>query len=313
MEQFFTWFKSNVLTSPGLWIIVFFAVCGIYVHFRGRRKQSIVRQLFDHSTFMGPVNILMYLFSKVPTSPYLSTSAVPGINLLKENWETIREEALALENANKIKSAAKYNDVGFNSFFRRGWKRFYLKWYGDYHKSAVDVCPKTIEIVKKIPAIKAAMFVVLPADSFLYAHRDPFAGSLRYHLGLITPNDPKCFIDVDGEKYIWKDGEDVLFDETYVHHAENKTDKDRLIFFCDVKRPMKNRVGDWLNSFFSWFIVAAAASPNEEGDKTGNINKVFGYIYQIRLIGKRLKAWNVIVYRLVKYALLFGLIYLLFF
>ena len=153
MEQFFTWFRNNVLTSPGLWIIVFFVVCGIYVHFRGRRKQSIVRQLFDHSTFMGPVNILKYLFSKVPTSPNLSTSAVPGIDLLKENWETIREEALALENANKIKSAAKYNDVGFNSFFRRGWKRFYLKWYGDYHKSAVDVCPKTIEIVKKIPAI----------------------------------------------------------------------------------------------------------------------------------------------------------------
>ena len=54
----------------------------------------------------------------------------------------------------------------------------------------------------------------------LGAHRDPFAGSLRYHLGLVTPNSPECFIVVDGEKYYWKDGEAVMFDETYIHTAE---------------------------------------------------------------------------------------------
>ncbi|MEL7147734.1 MAG: aspartyl/asparaginyl beta-hydroxylase domain-containing protein [Bacteroidota bacterium] len=313
VQVVFEWIEESLLTAPGFWLITFFAICGTYVHFRGKRKQGFFRQLFDHSTFMAPVNMLMYLFSKAPNTPYLSLNTVPELQMIQDNWEVLRDEALALENANKIKSSTKYNDAGFNSFFRRGWKRFYIKWYGDYHQSAVDICPKTIEIIDKIPAIKAAMFVVLPADSFLYAHRDPFAGSLRYHLGLITPNHEKCFIDVDGERYVWKDGEHVLFDETYVHHAENKTEKDRLIFFCDIKRPMRNRVGDWLNSFFSWFILAAAASPNEEGDKTGNINKVYGYIYQIRLVGKRLKQYNKVLYQFVKYALFGGLIYLIFF
>ena len=312
-QVIFDWINENLLSSTGFWIILFFAVCGTYVHYRGQRKQGFFRQLFDHSTFMAPINMLMYLFSKAPNTPNLAMNTVPELQLVRDNWETIREEALALEQAKKIKGSDQYNDAGFNSFFRRGWKRFYLKWYGDYHDSAVDVCPKPIEIIEQIPAIKAAMFVVLPADSFLYAHRDPYAGSLRYHLGLITPNHEKCFIDVDGERYIWRDGEDVLFDETYVHHAENKTEKDRLIFFCDVKRPMKNRLGEWLNSFFSWFILAAAASPNEEGDKTGNINKVYGYIYQVRLLGKRIKTYNKVLYQIVKYTIFGGLIYLMFF
>jgi beta-hydroxylase len=35
------------------------------------------------------------------------------------------------------------------------------------------------------------MFAMLPANGSLNPHRDPFAGSLRYHLGLITPNDER--------------------------------------------------------------------------------------------------------------------------
>ena len=43
------------------------------------------------------------------------------------------------------------------------------------------------------------MFAVLPPGGKLGAHRDPFAGSLRYHLGLVTPNSDKCRILVDGQ------------------------------------------------------------------------------------------------------------------
>ena len=45
-------------------------------------------------------------------------------------------------------------------------------------------------------------------------------------------------------------------------------------------------LGDWLNSFFAWFIVAAAKSPNEQGDKMGNLNRIFKYLYQISLSNK---------------------------
>ncbi len=79
------------------------------------------------------------------------------------------------------------------------------------------------------------MFAMLPPGSTLTLHRDPYAGSLRYHLGLDTPNDDGCTIVVDGERYSWRDGEDVVFDETYLHWAENTTQKDRIILFCDIE------------------------------------------------------------------------------
>jgi len=58
------------------------------------------------------------------------------------NWETIRDEALQLEREELIKGSNQLNDVGFNSFFRRGWKRFYLKWYDDFHPSAKNIAQK---------------------------------------------------------------------------------------------------------------------------------------------------------------------------
>ena len=54
---------------------------------------------------------------------------------------------------------------------------------------------------------------------------------------------------VDGERYHGNDGEGVVFDETYIRYAENKTDKTRLILFCDVERPLKNRVITAVNRF----------------------------------------------------------------
>lgn len=296
-----------------LFIVLSLIAATIYIHFRGKVRYSFFRQLFDHSTFMAPINALMYAFSSVPKTPYLSVSSIPSLNQIRDNWETIKSEALTLENSKLIKGSNKYNDIGFNSFFRRGWKRFYLKWYNNFHPSALEYCPQTIALLKSMPNIKAAMFVVLPAGSFLPVHRDPYAGSLRYHLGLITPNSEECKIVVDGQEYSWRDGEDVLFDETYIHYAENKTDKDRLIFFCDVERPMKSKIGVVLNQFFSWLILSSAESPNLPTDRTGGLNKIFGYVYQVRLLGKKLKEQNRTLYYISKYVLFALIIYLIFF
>ena len=38
----------------------------------------------------------MYLFSSVPSKPYLDRSRFPELDELKNNWQTIREEALNL-------------------------------------------------------------------------------------------------------------------------------------------------------------------------------------------------------------------------
>jgi beta-hydroxylase len=147
------------------------------------------------------------------------------------------------------------------------------------------------------------MFAELPDGGKLNKHRDPFSGSLRYHLGLATPNDDRCYIDVDGERYSWRDGEGVIFDETYIHDAYNYSGRNRIIMFCDVERPLKWR---WAESFNGWFgrvVMSAASSPNDGGDQTGAINRLTHAHWKLDQKRKQFKSWNKPLYKTIKWAL----------
>jgi beta-hydroxylase len=297
------------LLSPQFLVLWAFIGSTLAVHYRGKVRLGFWRQLSDHSTLMAPYNVLMYIFSRVPNRPILDVEMVPELGMLRDNWLIIREEAQQLFAQGAIKAADKYNDWGFNSFFRTGWKRFYLKWYEEPLPSAVANCPRTVALLNAIPTIRGAMFANLPPGGRLVQHRDPYAGSLRYHLGLQIPTSPgECRIFIDGIAYSWRDGEGLLFDETYLHYAENTTSDDRLILFCDVERPLKTRAMTAVNRWVSRHIINQSATQNEEGERVGLINRIFAYAYQIRLVGKRMKAWNKRIYYAVKYALIGALL-----
>lgn len=289
-------------------IVAIFVASTVYVHFRGRVRLKFFRQLMDHSTFMAPINCLMYMFSRLPAKPYLPVSGFPELQLLQDHWQEIRDEARLLAEAGEIKKSDKYNDAGFNSFFKTGWTRFHLKWYDEAHASAKALCPVTTGLLQRIPTVKAAMFAALPPGGRLVTHRDPFAGSVRYHLGLATPNDDRCYISVDGERYSWRDGEGVIFDETYLHYAENQSEQMRIILFCDVERPLNNPLARAFNRFISHTLIRAASSPNSDTDRTGGINKAFAYVQQVRLFGKRIKARSRFAYYGLQWLIFGGLL-----
>lgn len=303
----------HILWSTKFLILYTFLASMLYIHLRGQVRFKFLRQLFDHSTFLAPINAVMYMFSKVPNKPYLDVKQIPELEILKNNWQAIRDEAQMLVEKGYIKASDKFDDAGFNSFFKTGWKRFYLKWYRDCLPSAEALCPKTVEFLKSTGCINAAMFALLPKKGKLVTHRDPYAGSLRYHLGLITPNSEKCRIVVDGTSYAWKDGEDVLFDETYIHYAENETEQDRIILFCDVERPLNNFFAIKFNQLMKRIMMAEAATQNLASDHVGIINRLFKYLYMVRAQFKKLKKWNKKVYYAVKYFGFGSIFYLVFF
>jgi beta-hydroxylase len=284
----------------------------LFVAFRGRARLSFTRQVTDHSTFLAPYNVLMYWFSAVPNRPVLPAASIPDLAILRDNWKVIRAEAVALFDGGGIKAADAYNDIAFNSFFRSGWKRFYLKWYDEALFSAKAMCPQTVALLDSIPNVKGAVFASLAPGSRLVTHRDPYAGSLRYHLGLVTPTSPgQCRIFVDGQPYSWRDGEDFLFDETFLHTAENTTSETRIILFCDVERPLRTRFVTAVNRWVSRTVMRDTATQNIKGERVGPINKLFGYVYHVRLVGKRMKAWNRPAYYACKYMIFGGVTALL--
>ncbi len=293
-------------------VFLVFLSSGLYVYLRGKVRFGLVRSLTDYVVLLAPINTLVYLFSKVDRTPYLTTDQFPELKPLKDHWQMIREEALALNEGGQIAVATGYNDIGFNSFFRTGWKRFHLYWYGKDLLSAEKSCPKTVALLKSIPSIKAAMFASLPPGAKLVRHRDPYAGSLRYHLGLVTPNDTNCFINVDGENYHWKDGEAVMFDETYIHYAANNTDQQRIVLFCDIERPLHTKIMRAFNRWFGLQIMSAAASKNVEDESVGFVNILFSYFYRLRMQTKKLKASHRGTYYVGKWILILGILWLLF-
>jgi beta-hydroxylase len=298
--------------SPGHVILALFVASVIYIHFRGKVRLGFSRQISDHSTFMAPINCFLYLFSAVPNKPFLEVDLFPELKVLRDNWQTIRDEAVQLYEAGHIKGSERYDDAAFNSFIKKGWKRFYVKWYEDTLPSAHTLCPKTVALLASVPSVHGAMFAVLPVGGTLVRHRDPFAGSLRYHLGLVTPNEDRCRIYIDGTPYSWRDGEDIVFDETYIHHAHNETDMDRIILFCDVERPMRVGFARAFNRWFGRHLLTFTVARNAEGDRVGGLNRVFPYIYAVRLKIKALKRANRRFYYLCKYVFYGGLIALFF-
>ena len=312
MDDFWSVETLRELYTPKFIVLYVFLLSAVMIHFRGRVRHRFTRQLTDHSTFLAPLNMLLYGLSSVPNKPIFDPREFKDLDQIRDNWEVFREEALKLYEIGHIKASQNYDDLGFNSFFKRGWKRFYLKWYDDYLPSAREMCPKSVELLEKIPSVHAAMFALLPPGGKLVAHRDPFAGSLRYHLGLKTPNSDACRIYIDGEPYAWHDGEDIVFDETYIHRALNEADTDRIILFADIERPMRGPVARAINRFFRYFFVRASATKNTETDKVGVLNKLFKYVYAYRRASKAFKRWNRNLYYAFKYVVFATVLFFVF-
>src|SRR5262249_1815256 len=96
--------------------LVLYAVVGsaTYVHWRGRVRHSLQRQLTDHSTVFAPLNVLMYLASAVPRTPMLDPRRFPELTVLRDHWREIRAEAEALVDDGHVRPSEGYRDVAFN-------------------------------------------------------------------------------------------------------------------------------------------------------------------------------------------------------
>jgi beta-hydroxylase len=307
------------MVTTVLTLVLTFVVASMgYVYmFRGQaRFADFTEYLRKGWPLFTPLNCMLYLFTEKRAN-----RAIMDLNDFKElegitkNWQVIREEGLELVkkgyfNTTNNPDSKAYFDIGFRTFYKYGWSKFYLKWYGYTHESAKSLCPKTVELLKKFPTVNGAMFTVLPPGGQLTRHLDPIACSLRYHLGLATPNNDNCFINVDGTKYSWRDGQALIFDETYLHFVKNETTEPRLILMCDIDRPMWG-LGSIVNFFYKQ-LAKLSVVPNLEGDKRGLANIIFSSLSPILAKTKALKQTNRKLYLLIKYSVNTLLIVLVF-
>jgi beta-hydroxylase len=84
----------------------------------------------------------------------------------------------------------------------------------------------------------------------------------------------------------------VLFDETYIHEAHNRTDQQRIILFADVGWPMRFKLVDKLNNRVIDHLLKASSTQNEETETVGLLNRGFEKAYSIRNYSRQIKDWN---------------------
>ena len=103
-------------------------------------------------------------------------------------------------------------------------------------KKNMKMCPKTSSLLRSIRGVKSAYFSVLSPGKHIPPHKGPYKGIIRYQLGLSVPKSGECKLIVDNKEYFWKEGEGVLFDDTYTHEVQNKTKEIRIALLLDIKR-----------------------------------------------------------------------------
>ncbi len=189
---------------------------------------------------LAPVERFIGRRSLVDDATFFPLGRFPWVEHVEKDWMVIREEVerlledhAALPNFQDISK----DQIEITDDDR--WKTFFLYGYGFEAKLGVEMCPRTAALVREIPGMTTAMISILSPRKHILDHRGPYKGVLRYHLGLVVPEDAEaCRIRVGEEVRHWQEGRSMVFDDTFNHEVWNDTDETRVVLFVDVLRPL---------------------------------------------------------------------------
>lgn len=178
----------------------------------------------------------------------------PHLGILEDNHETIRRECEEIlkkkEQITDVKNLMGDQTAGGIHVIK--WKSYMLK-SGVFIEENCKHCPGTAALIAKISKVRTAFFSILDPQQYITPHEGYYDGFMRYHLGVIIPNNNEnneCWIRVTngvsdksrmeelGDIYYWKNGEGVLFNDNYTHDASNTSDQIRVILWLDVERKL---------------------------------------------------------------------------
>jgi ornithine lipid ester-linked acyl 2-hydroxylase len=179
--------------------------------------------------------------SAVGNPPVYPTDAFPWAREVESEWRVIRAELdRILVRKGELPAFHEISAEVRSISSDRNWKTFFLCGYGIKSAEAIRQCPETWRILQRIPGLKSAMFSIFEPGKHLPAHRGPYNGVLRFHLGLIVPPEPdKVAIRVADRLCHWEEGRALIFDDAYEHEAWNHSDDVRVVLFVDFEKPLR--------------------------------------------------------------------------
>jgi aspartyl/asparaginyl beta-hydroxylase (cupin superfamily) len=178
--------------------------------------------------------------SLVGDATFFPLERFPWVSHIEQNAAVIREEVEALlEDRADLPNFQDISKDQIEITDDDRWKTVFLYGYGFTAELGVQMMPRTAALMREIPGMTTAMISILSPRKHILDHRGPYKGVLRYHLGLIVPEDASsCRIRVGDDVRHWQEGQSLLFDDTFNHEVWNDTDETRVVLFVDVLRPL---------------------------------------------------------------------------
>lgn len=174
----------------------------------------------------------------------------PAARRLEESYPVLRAEIETLMERRTIPTYDHFDPVRAAQVSEK-WRLYYAYMFGRSNEVARIDLPCLLAFAESTPNVVNAFVSILDAGVTLPAHKDPYAGVLRYHLGIRVPVDNSPRIRLDQEYYTWKDGEGAVLDVNFEHEVYNECDEARIIVIIDFRRPM-SLYATWINRYCLW-------------------------------------------------------------
>lgn len=156
----------------------------------------------------------------------LDTTYKDDFTEIYKYWQVIRDEGLKLLSKDGLFENEQENlkDTG-------DWKQFELYSRGSRTKNC-HMAPITCQLIKNFKAAATCKrgqvkFSVLHPNTHVHSHCGPTNCRIRAHLGLKVPEN--TFIRVANETRSWKEGEWLIFDDSYEHEVWQNGTSLRLV------------------------------------------------------------------------------------
>lgn len=185
-------------------------------------------------------------FPGLPAAPYFKRSKFPWLENLERGTSMIRDEVLAMmprtERSERVFASDEAEHLGLKGGpAAPTWSGFYFYRHGERRDDNHSLCPRTSAILETLPLVRIrehapeVMFSVLTPGTHILPHRGVTNTRVVGHLPLIVPE--ACALVVGGERHVWREGEAIVFDDTYEHEAWNRSNKTRVVLIVDVWNP----------------------------------------------------------------------------
>lgn len=188
--------------------------------------------------------------SLVPNDPVLDVRDFAWTQVLRSNWQAIRDEAIAVALRGEASPSLATISPDHRSIAEVDkWRSFFLWGYGFPIEDNLARCPRTQQVVDAIPGLNTAFFSILAPGTHIPDHRGVTKGLITCHLGLVVPRDGDVRMRVDDRIVRWSEGETLIFDDTYQHEVWNDTTGTRVVLLIQFERPLRNP-GRWIADLF---------------------------------------------------------------